>query len=284
MRWMAAAAMIILSPSTIAWAQSSHATTIPATLTHSPNERVRVYDLGPDVTSPELLPLDGVPSPPGRCKSHLDGVVELSLLVDETGHARNVTFLRILENDLDAFAQRIARADRFKPGIHDGAPIPVEASMNVGMKGCVVETMDATGKKSLTLWLRSPPEQKLGPPAQAPKVAVHVPPGTSLKSRPGDPSSPDRVGQNVRPPIPLNSVIAEYTPEAKRAGIDGVVQVSLIVDAHGMPQNPRVVKSLDPGLDKSALIAVSKYRFQPAMRDGAPVSVMITVEVNFRIY
>jgi hypothetical protein len=46
---MAAAAMIILSPSTIAWAQSSHATTIPATLTHSPNERVRVYDLGPDV-------------------------------------------------------------------------------------------------------------------------------------------------------------------------------------------------------------------------------------------
>jgi TonB family protein len=51
-----------------------------------------------------------------------------------------------------------------------------------------------------------------------------------------------------------------------------------------MPQNPRVVKSLDPGLDKSALIAVSKYRFQPAMRDGAPVSVMITVEVNFRIY
>jgi len=39
------------------------------------------------------------------------------------------------------------------------------------------------------------------------------------------------------------------------------------------------------GLDQKALEAVRKYRFKPAMKDGkTPVPVMITVEVNFRLY
>jgi protein TonB len=39
------------------------------------------------------------------------------------------------------------------------------------------------------------------------------------------------------------------------------------------------------GLDEKALDAVRKYKFKPAMKDGkTPVSVMILVEVNFRLY
>jgi hypothetical protein len=30
--------------------------------------------------------------------------------------------------------------------------------------------------------------------------------------------------------------------------------------------------------------AVMGYRFNPAMKDGEPVAVMITVEVSFRLY
>jgi TonB family protein len=37
-------------------------------------------------------------------------------------------------------------------------------------------------------------------------------------------------------------------------------------------------------LDQKALEAVRKYRFKPAMKAGVPVPVMITVEVNFRLY
>ncbi|MGC2621319.1 MAG: hypothetical protein WA414_19905 [Acidobacteriaceae bacterium] len=29
---------------------------------------------------------------------------------------------------------------------------------------------------------------------------------------------------------------------------------------------------------------MKRYRFMPAMRDGAPVAVLIHIEVNFRIY
>jgi TonB family protein len=46
-----------------------------------------------------------------------------------------------------------------------------------------------------------------------------------------------------------------------------------------------VVRALGMGLDEKALEAVKKYKFKPAMKEGrTPVPVMITVEVNFRLY
>jgi len=38
------------------------------------------------------------------------------------------------------------------------------------------------------------------------------------------------------------------------------------------------------GLDEKALEAVRRYRFKPAMKDGRPVAVIMTVEVDFRLY
>ena len=93
------------------------------------------------------------------------------------------------------------------------------------------------------------------------------------------------VGGGISAPVPLNTVEAEFSDEARRAKYQGVCLISLIVDAQGNPENPRVIRALGMGLDEKALEAVRKYRFKPAMKDGRiPVPVMITVEVNFRLY
>jgi TonB family protein len=93
------------------------------------------------------------------------------------------------------------------------------------------------------------------------------------------------VGGGVSAPVPLNQVEAEFSDEARRAKYQGVCLISLIVDAQGNPQNPRVVRALGMGLDEKALDAVRKYKFKPAFKQGqGPVPVMITVEVNFRLY
>jgi protein TonB len=93
------------------------------------------------------------------------------------------------------------------------------------------------------------------------------------------------VGGGVSAPVALNDVEAEFSDEARRAKYQGVCIVSLIVDAQGNPQNPRVVRALGMGLDEKALEAVRKYKFKPAMKDGkTPVPVLISVEVNFRLY
>jgi protein TonB len=94
-----------------------------------------------------------------------------------------------------------------------------------------------------------------------------------------------RIGGSVSAPIALNSVEAEFSDEARRAKYQGVCLIQLIVDAQGNPQNPRVIRALGMGLDEKAIEAVRKYKFKPAMKDGrTPVPVMITVEVNFRLY
>ncbi|HTX75749.1 MAG TPA: energy transducer TonB [Terracidiphilus sp.] len=94
-----------------------------------------------------------------------------------------------------------------------------------------------------------------------------------------------RVGGGISAPVALVTPEAEFSDEARRAKYQGVVLISLIVDAQGNPQNPRVVRPLGMGLDEKAMEAVRKYKFKPALKDGrTPVPVMITVEVNFRLY
>jgi TonB family protein len=94
-----------------------------------------------------------------------------------------------------------------------------------------------------------------------------------------------QIGNGVSAPVPLNTVEAEFTDEARRTKNQGICLIELIVDAQGNPQNPRVIRRLGMGLDEKALDAVKKYRFKPAMKDGKiPVPVKITVEVNFRLY
>jgi TonB family protein len=276
--WMKA---LLLALTTSFAAAQQAGTSTPLLDALSPPDRVKVYAVGPGVTAPELLPLQLPPFGTDKCGQHVDGTAELSLLVDTMGRARNVMFLHPLGTDLDRFALRIALADRFKPGIRDGAPVVVGQSLEVSIKTCVRETEDSTGAKTQLLHLRAQPEQELGDLAQAPKETVLAP----LTAIPPDPLGKDfphyHVGDGVTAPVPLNHVEAEFSDDARRAHYSGKCLISMIVDANGMPQNAWVIRPLDHGLSEQAIKAVNKYRFKPAMKDGEPIPVVITVEMSF---
>jgi hypothetical protein len=51
-----------------------------------------------------------------------------------------------------------------------------------------------------------------------------------------------------------------------------------------IPRDIRVIRGLGFGLDMRAIEAVEQWRIQPAMKDGRPVNVQISVEVGFRLY
>jgi TonB family protein len=94
-----------------------------------------------------------------------------------------------------------------------------------------------------------------------------------------------QIGGGVSAPVLLYKVDPEFSEEARRAKYQGVCIVSIIVDVHGNPQNPRVVRPLGMGLDEKAIEAVMKDKFKPAMKDGkTPVPVQMNVEIDFRIY
>ncbi|MDE3149137.1 MAG: energy transducer TonB, partial [Acidobacteriota bacterium] len=128
--------------------------------------------------------------------------------------------------------------------------------------------------------LRSAPRQKLRKLRNAPQVAVLAPDiPSSLKPGP-EIRRPDYFAGNETTPVVIYSVEAPYTP-AREKGIKGTCFVSLVVDAHGLPEDVHVLRSLNPGLDRSAIIAVEQYRFFPAIRNGEPVPAAITIEVKF---
>jgi len=169
-------------------------------------------------------------------------------------------------------------------------------------------------KLAIQSTIQVPPEIKLPDNPSLPNIGVHSSPNVILLSGgpgtgggigtgahggigPGNgpgwgPGSNPGVGNSIyRPgiggvtnPVPIVAPEAEFSDEARRNKYQGICVVAVIVDARGYPQNPRVVRSLGMGLDEKALQAVEGYRFKPALKDGKPVAVMITVWVNFRLY
>ncbi len=91
-------------------------------------------------------------------------------------------------------------------------------------------------------------------------------------------------GGGVSSPKVLYAVDPEFSDEARRQKYQGVVVLSLIVDAQGQPQRIHVVRNLGMGLDEKAVEAVRQYKFKPAMKDGKPVPVEINIEVNFQLF
>ena len=92
-----------------------------------------------------------------------------------------------------------------------------------------------------------------------------------------------KIGNGVSQPSIISKVEPDYTPEAKDAKIEGIVRLQVEITTAGNAENIVVVKSLDPGLDANAVTAVSNWRFKPGMKDGEPVAVYATIEVNFHL-
>jgi TonB family protein len=76
----------------------------------------------------------------------------------------------------------------------------------------------------------------------------------------------------------------EYSEEARKAKYQGTVILGLIVDSSGRPKGLKVEHGLGMGLDEKALEAVRNWKFEPAEKDGKPVAVAISVEVQFRLF
>jgi TonB family protein len=92
-----------------------------------------------------------------------------------------------------------------------------------------------------------------------------------------------RVGGGVTAPVLLYKKEPEYSEEARKAKYQGTVLLYIEVDPSGKATNIRVQHSLGLGLDEKAVEAVKQWKFKPGYKDGKPVTVAATIEVNFRL-
>jgi len=92
----------------------------------------------------------------------------------------------------------------------------------------------------------------------------------------GSDGLPTGASANVRPP---------YPPEALARGIEGVVELRVVVDENGAVRSAKVeTSSGDASLDQSALATVrDHWHFDPARRGGTPVECEVVVPIRFRL-
>jgi TonB family protein len=76
-----------------------------------------------------------------------------------------------------------------------------------------------------------------------------------------------------------------YTDPARKVKLNGSVILQVKVSEAGRAEDISVVKGLSFGLTERAIKSVSGWKFKPATgEDGKPVSVLVPIEVTFRLY
>ena len=81
----------------------------------------------------------------------------------------------------------------------------------------------------------------------------------------------------------LNKAI-KYPPVAEATGIQGRVVTTFVVERDGSITDVKVIKSVDPSLDREAFRVVrSMPRWIPGKQKGSPVRVKFTLPVTFRL-
>jgi TonB family protein len=124
------------------------------------------------------------------------------------------------------------------------------------------------------------------------RVAMYVPVRFRLKRQIYDSHLPSSAAANdiyqiteggITVPGVISRAAPVYTDEARAANVKGTVVLYAEITTAGTVENVVVLHKLEKGLDESAVRAVKQWKFSPALKDGRPVAVVLTIEMNFNV-
>jgi periplasmic protein TonB len=181
---------------------------------------------------------------------------------------------------------------------------PATATVNLGNRGLagMPASNSGSGPKTVSLGSGSPSSQNMNGngPVAVKGVQLGVAGGTGPMNATGKVAGPVNLGQTVAPTMPKPAAPTqatqqsgpkvifkpkpEYTAEATRLHIEGVVSVRIHVSSTGTVQVLGVTSDLGHGLGESAIRAVQATRFQPALdASGKPIDWDGVVNVAFQL-
>lgn len=143
---------------------------------------------------------------------------------------------------------------------------------------------DEADEEEVTLvnFIRPPP-----PPPDPPPVVFDDPSPVDTPAPPPAPPSPPapvtNIGSSVDPSSRANNP-PEYPREALRSGVEGTVVLLIHIDAQGNVLDIEVERSSrNRDMDRNAVRAARRWRFNPAVENGVPVPSTVRVPVDFTL-
>lgn len=107
--------------------------------------------------------------------------------------------------------------------------------------------------------------------------------GNSVGDGDGSTGKVYTAGKGVTAPVLIHSVDPEFSDEARRAKLSGIVLIHAEIDPTGHARNLRLARSLGLGLDEKAMEAVRQWLFRPGTKDGKAVTVSALITVQFQL-
>lgn len=87
----------------------------------------------------------------------------------------------------------------------------------------------------------------------------------------------------VKPPKVTHQERPVYPRSAFDDRVSGVVSLEVVIDADGRPTHVRVKSTPHPDLGVAAIQCAARWRFKPATKDGKPIPVIATMDIEFKL-
>jgi len=210
-----------------------------------------IVDTPPEITRGDDASPNVLTYPDSARAAGVEGTVFVQVVVERDGHPTGVTVVRGVEESLDEEARRFVRGMTFTPGREDGEVVRTQTTLPVRFELKEDEpptTADAENEDKLDV--------AQGPFERPPKMIGGL---RSLQQ------------------------LVDYPKQAIEKEIEGRVFIRCIVSKEGVPTDIRVKRSVHPLLDLESIRVVRRVRFEPAIKDGEPVAVRMTLPVTFRL-
>jgi TonB family protein len=180
-------------------------------------------------------------------RNEIQGTVVLNVVFGADGRMTGIRIIRGLPDGLTEQAITAAQVIRFEPAVKDGRRVSVRGNLEFSFN------LDKSASAS-----------------------------ASNRNEPGAADGIPPMSVTMRPKI-LYKEKAQYTEEARQKKIEGNVVINAVFGADGKMSNIEVVRGLPHGLTEQAIAAAQVIRFEPALKDGIPVSVRGNLEFKFKL-
>jgi TonB family protein len=85
------------------------------------------------------------------------------------------------------------------------------------------------------------------------------------------------------PPKFISGDAPVYPISRLQRRVSGYAEISCVIDEKGRTRDFRVIRTDYPYFASHAILAVQKWRFQPAMKHGRPVPYTLRIPFNYKI-
>lgn len=210
-----------------------------------------IVDTPPEVNRGENAASNALTYPDSARAAGIEGTVFVQIVVERDGHPTDVKVVRGVDESLDEEARRFVRGMTFTPGREEGEIVRTQMTLPIRFEINQEEPSTADSVER-----EDKPEVAQGPFERPPKMVGGL--------------------------LALQRLV-DYPKQAIENEIEGRVFIRCIVSKEGIPTNVHVKRSVHPLLDRESIRVVRQVRFEPAIKDGEPVAVQMTLPVTFRL-